>query len=99
MFKVLDRATEGHGYQIIVCWLTGSKAGMFAHQSEIKINDTLMRARSNDLCEKKLGGIWFIASKQDAEELIEEFNAIRLNKGWPQKEFKRINEWLTLQEE
>ena len=73
---------------------------MFKTSPNVKINETELRAKSNDLCEQKLaGGLWVITGKKKTEDLIAEFNQIRKKKGWLPKEFKRIEEWLNPQDE
>lgn len=94
MFRVLEKATEGHGYEVHTCWLSGPKAGMRKQEANIGIGETSLRGKANSVCETKISGQWIVSDEVLMKSLTDDFNEIRKAKKWPKITFKRIDEIL-----
>ena len=92
MFRILEKATTGHGYELYTCWLTGQKAGMKMKSNDVKINETSLRGLSGIVCEHKIAGEWIPATDLETEEFLTDFNKIREEKGWAPATFDRLLE-------
>ena len=88
MFRVLVKAKTGHGYDVIECFLSGKKRGMFKTVN-IKISDTSLRAKQDQICEQKMCGEWIPCSLEETKSLIDEFNEVRKARDWDSVHFER----------